>query len=68
LHQESGAAAIPSVAAPATLVKERAGMNPYYGRTQQFFQFKIPLRLWAVIALAMGVFVALIIVFASIDI
>jgi hypothetical protein len=43
-------------------------MNPYYGRTQQFFQFKIPLRLWAVIALAMGVFVALIIVFASIDV
>jgi hypothetical protein len=43
-------------------------MNPYYGRTHQFIQFKIPLRLWAVIALAMGVFVALVIVFASIDI
>jgi hypothetical protein len=40
-------------------------MNPYHGRTQQFIQFKIPIRVWAAIALAMGVFIALLIVLAS---
>jgi hypothetical protein len=43
-------------------------MNPYHGRTQQFVQFKIPLRVWVAIALAMGVFIALLIVLASIHI
>jgi hypothetical protein len=43
-------------------------MNPYHGRTQQFIQFKIPLKVWAAIAFAMGVFIALLIVLASIHI
>ena len=43
-------------------------MNPYHGRTQHFIQFKIPIRVWAAIALAMGVFIALLIVLASIHI
>jgi hypothetical protein len=43
-------------------------MSSYHGRTQHFIQFKIPLMGWAVIALAMGVFFALLIVLASIEI
>jgi hypothetical protein len=41
-------------------------MNPYRGQTQQFIQFKIPLKVWAAIALAAGIFTALLIVLASI--
>jgi hypothetical protein len=41
-------------------------MNPYRGQTQQFIQFRIPLRMWAVIALAAGIFTALLIVLVSI--
>jgi hypothetical protein len=42
-------------------------MNSYYGRTYQSIQLKIPLSVWAGIALAMGIFFALVIIFASID-
>jgi hypothetical protein len=42
-------------------------MNSYHGRTYQFIQLKIPLSVWAALALAMGVFFALMIIFASID-
>jgi hypothetical protein len=43
-------------------------MNAYYGRTQHFIEFKIPPKGWAMLAFAMGVFFALMIIFASIDI
>jgi hypothetical protein len=43
-------------------------MNSYHERTQHLIQFKIPPKGWAVIALAMGVFFALLIIFASVDI
>jgi hypothetical protein len=42
-------------------------MNPYRGQTQQFIQFRIPLKVWAVIALAAGIFTALLIVLGSIE-
>jgi hypothetical protein len=35
------------------------------GRTHQFIKLKIPLSVWAVLALAMGVFFALMIVGSS---
>jgi hypothetical protein len=50
------------------LLKEEVEMNAYHGRTQQFIQLKIPFRIWALMALAMGIFFALLIVLASIDI
>jgi hypothetical protein len=43
-------------------------MNSYHRRTYQFIQLKIPFGVWAVVALAMGVFIALLIVLASIDV
>jgi hypothetical protein len=43
-------------------------MNRYQGRTQQFIQSGIRLRVWAVIALAMGVYIALLVFLASVDI
>ncbi len=43
-------------------------MNPYRGQTQQFIQFRIPLKMWAAIALALGIFTALLIVLGSIEI
>jgi hypothetical protein len=56
---------VPNVAAPLTF-EARTKMNPYRGQTQQFIQFKIPLKAWAVIALAAGIFTALLIVLSSI--
>jgi hypothetical protein len=41
-------------------------MNSYHGRTQQVIQLRIPLKAWVVIALAVGVFIALLIVLAPI--
>jgi len=43
-------------------------MTSYHGRTHQFIKLKIPFSVWAVLALAMGVFFALMIVLVSIDI
>ena len=58
---------MPNVAAPLTL-EAGTKMNPYRGQTKQFIQFKIPLKVWAVIALAAGIFTALLIVLGSIEI
>jgi hypothetical protein len=39
-------------------------MLPYH-RSQPIIQFKIPLQVWATIALAMGIFVAALIMLAA---
>jgi hypothetical protein len=49
-------------------LKERAEMISYYGRTHQFIKLNIPFSVWAVFALAIGVFFALMIVLGSFDI
>jgi hypothetical protein len=41
-------------------------MIPHHGKTQQFIQFKIPLKGWAIIVFATGIFTALLIVLATI--
>jgi hypothetical protein len=58
---------VPNVVAPVTF-EIGTKMSHYRGQTQQFIQFKIPLKVWAVIALAAGIFTALLIVLGSIEI
>jgi hypothetical protein len=43
-------------------------MTSHHGRTHQFIKFNIPFSVWAALALAMGVFFALMIVLGSFDI
>ena len=50
------------------LLKEEVEMNAYHGRTQQFIQLKIPIKVWLAFALAMGAFFALLIILLSVDI
>ena len=58
---------MPNVAAPVTF-ETGTKMNPYRGQTHQLIQFRIPLKMWAAIALALGIFTALLIVLGSIEI
>jgi hypothetical protein len=49
-------------------LKELAEMTSYHCRTHQFIKLNIPFGVWAVFALATGVFLALMIVLGSFDI
>jgi hypothetical protein len=43
-------------------------MTSYSGRTHQFIKLNIPFSVWAVLALAIGVFFGLMIILGSFDI
>jgi len=64
---ETWSGSVPNVAAPVTF-ETGIKMNPYRGETQEFIQFRIPLTMWAAIALALGIFAALLIVLGSAEI